>query len=320
MVESAVLPVVGVCRVCLSPRPASRAERPDARCPECCIRMPIPVDLRTHSCRLARPTWAFRTPRPTDPRGTPAGRWHAGRSVRRRPTAFVLLLAAALAVTAAVQRAEGDPGPGAERADGRADHRARERRCRAARPGAVLRAEAVVGRCAPFASGDDRAALRRRPLRLRPARGPARLRRADGRTAQLGVLRLKATGQRIGSLVVNPGGPGVSGMSALPALFGTGPGAAGPLPKRFDVVGLDPRGVGASTPTIDCLTDAERDVERTDLDVDPSPSGIAATERRTSSTPSAARSASARMCWRTSAPATRPATSTSCAPRSATRS
>jgi hypothetical protein len=61
------------------PAPRVRAERPDARCPKCCIRMPIPVDLRTNSCRLARPTWAFRTPGPTDPRGTPAARWHAGR-------------------------------------------------------------------------------------------------------------------------------------------------------------------------------------------------------------------------------------------------
>ena len=110
-------------------------------------------------------------------------------------------------------------------------------------------------------------------------------------------------------------------MSAVPSLFGSGPGAEGPLTARFDVVGFDPRGVGASTPTIDCLTDAEWEVERGDLDVDPSPAGVAQTEdenrqyaqrcaervRRATSSP-------------TSAPATPPATSTSCAPRSATRS
>ena len=92
------------------------------------------------------------------------------------------------------------------------------------------------------------------------------------------MLRLEASGEKIGSLVVNPGGPGASGMSAVPSLFGSGPGAEGPLTARFDVVGLDPRGVGASTPTIDCLTDAEWEVERGDLDVDPSPAGVAQTE------------------------------------------
>ena len=92
------------------------------------------------------------------------------------------------------------------------------------------------------------------------------------------MLRLKATGDKIGSLVINPGGPGASGTSAVPSLFGTGEGADGPLPKRFDVIGLDPRGVGASTPTIDCLTDGEWEVERGDLDVDPSPAGVAQTE------------------------------------------
>jgi pimeloyl-ACP methyl ester carboxylesterase len=71
----------------------------------------------------------------------------------------------------------------------------------------------------------------------------------------------------------------VSGMSAVPSLFGDGPGAKGSLVKRFDVVGLDPRGVGSSTPTVDCLTDAERDAERSELDVDPSPAGVATTER-----------------------------------------
>ena len=63
----------------------------------------------------------------------------------------------------------------------------------------------------------------------------------------------KAT--RIGALVVNPGGPGGSGLELAVNL-------AEELPadvlKRFDLVGFDPRGVGASTP-VECISDAEKD-------------------------------------------------------------
>ncbi|GAA0937528.1 alpha/beta hydrolase [Pseudonocardia zijingensis] len=98
----------------------------------------------------------------------------------------------------------------------------------------------------------------------------------QGRTAQVGVLRDRASGDPIGSLLVNPGGPGASGMS-LGATMARRL-ADSPLAERFDLVGFDPRGVGASTPTIDCLDDAEWEVERADLDVDPSPEGVAQTE------------------------------------------
>lgn len=101
----------------------------------------------------------------------------------------------------------------------------------------------------------------------------------DGPVAQLAVLRQKAgqlTG-KIGSLVLNPGGPGASGIEAAVAV---GPRVAdGPLGRRFDVVGFDPRGVGVSKPTIQCLTGPERDAERLDLDVDNSPAGVARTEQ-----------------------------------------
>jgi pimeloyl-ACP methyl ester carboxylesterase len=140
------------------------------------------------------------------------------------------------------------------------------------------------GPCAPFAtSADDRATYSDGPYDCARLEVPLDYAAPGGRTAQLGVLRLKAQGKgsqgtRIGSLVVNPGGPGASGMGAVVSLFGAGAGADSPLAQRFDVVGLDPRGVGASTPTIDCLTNAEWEVERGDLDVDPSPAGVAATE------------------------------------------
>jgi pimeloyl-ACP methyl ester carboxylesterase len=81
----------------------------------------------------------------------------------------------------------------------------------------------------------------------------------DGRTAQIAVLRIPATGTPIGSLLVNPGGPGFPGTSHA-VLIATTLGEH-PITKQFDLIGFDPRGVGASTPALDCLTDAERDAD-----------------------------------------------------------
>jgi pimeloyl-ACP methyl ester carboxylesterase len=72
----------------------------------------------------------------------------------------------------------------------------------------------------------------------------------DGPTIDLALLRRPARDPdaRVGSLVVNPGGPGASGLSLAATLV---------LPRavldRFDIVGFDPRGVGRST-ALDCHT------------------------------------------------------------------
>ena len=82
----------------------------------------------------------------------------------------------------------------------------------------------------------------------------------EGQTMQVAVIRLPAhgdRGRRIGSLVLNPGGPGGSGMTQATQF--TAAFAKSPLLQRFDVVGFDPRGVGSSTPAISCFTDEERD-------------------------------------------------------------
>jgi pimeloyl-ACP methyl ester carboxylesterase len=63
-------------------------------------------------------------------------------------------------------------------------------------------------------------------------------------TLELALKRRPARGQRIGSLLLNPGGPGGSGLDALVGLM---PGLTR-LNERFDIVGFDPRGVGKSTP------------------------------------------------------------------------
>ncbi|WP_270887217.1 alpha/beta hydrolase [Pedococcus sp. 5OH_020] len=83
---------------------------------------------------------------------------------------------------------------------------------------------------------------------------------------EVAVLRMRATKarQRIGSLVVNPGGPGASGVDyARAADFIVGK----PVRQRFDIVGFDPRGVQRSAP-VDCLPDPEMD---TFLGQDPTP-------------------------------------------------
>lgn len=133
------------------------------------------------------------------------------------------------------------------------------------------------GPCLDFAtSAADRTAFDSESLECSRLEVPLDYAQPNGRTAQIAVLRQRATGDRIGSLLVNPGGPGASGMS-LGASMARRLGNSS-VARRFDIVGFDPRGVGASTPTIDCLNDAEWEVERADLDVDPSPAGVVQTE------------------------------------------
>ncbi|AOS63950.1 alpha/beta hydrolase [Actinoalloteichus hymeniacidonis] len=78
-----------------------------------------------------------------------------------------------------------------------------------------------------------------------------------GATAEIAVLRVSARGEPTGSLVYNPGGPGGSGLFGAAAMAMTL--AENPLTEKFDLVGFDPRGVGASTPAIDCYSDEEAD-------------------------------------------------------------
>lgn len=72
----------------------------------------------------------------------------------------------------------------------------------------------------------------------------------QGTQVTVGMNRLRATGPtpRIGSLIFNPGGPGGSG-SAFVALEAAGTRVFSPaIRERFDLIGMDPRGVGTSTP------------------------------------------------------------------------
>ncbi len=69
-----------------------------------------------------------------------------------------------------------------------------------------------------------------------------------GRTITIAVTLLKATDQahRLGSLLVNPGGPGTSGYLMPDQLAMPGSSSAG-LSQHYDLIGFDPRGVGYST-------------------------------------------------------------------------
>jgi hypothetical protein len=61
----------------------------------------------------------------------------------------------------------------------------------------------------------------------------------------LAVIKVPATGDRIGMLMVNPGGPGAS---AVDTVAGMGAALSGTdIGRRFDLVGVDPRGIGYST-------------------------------------------------------------------------
>lgn len=86
---------------------------------------------------------------------------------------------------------------------------------------------------------------------------PLNYRDPGGRTARLAVARVPARGRPVGSLVLNPGGPGGSGLFATAAMPMSLPDAR--LTESFDLVGFDPRGVGSSDPAIECFTDAEAD-------------------------------------------------------------
>jgi pimeloyl-ACP methyl ester carboxylesterase len=76
-----------------------------------------------------------------------------------------------------------------------------------------------------------------------------------GATTTIALARIAASNssQKIGSVFLNPGGPGGSGVDLV--LFGFGEALATLLDGRFDIVGFDPRGVAGSDPLF-CFDDS----------------------------------------------------------------
>ena len=98
-----------------------------------------------------------------------------------------------------------------------------------------------------------------RPLRYSCGRTevPISYRTSGSPTMPMFLVKVVMAGQtgRIGSLLVNPGGPGASGADAAISLALTMP---TDVLQKFDLIGFDPRGVGLSTP-VECLSDDLKD-------------------------------------------------------------
>ncbi|MDX6218446.1 MAG: hypothetical protein QOJ48_127, partial [Frankiales bacterium] len=74
-------------------------------------------------------------------------------------------------------------------------------------------------------------------------------------TVGIAITRHKATGSRIGSLLINPGGPGASAVGFLKETYSSYPST---LRQHFDLAAFDPRGVGLTAP-VRCLSTSQLD-------------------------------------------------------------
>lgn len=78
-----------------------------------------------------------------------------------------------------------------------------------------------------------------------------------GKTITLELVKVHDSDNHggLGSLLVNPGGPGGSGVELALGLVGQIPAV---VLTNFDLIGFDPRGVGLSSP-VSCISNAEKD-------------------------------------------------------------
>jgi pimeloyl-ACP methyl ester carboxylesterase len=78
---------------------------------------------------------------------------------------------------------------------------------------------------------------------------------SEGAPIHLALIRKPASGHKLGSLFTNPGGPGSSGVDFVRSATAS---TSARLQQNFDVIGWDPRGVGASS-AVKCYDDAGLD-------------------------------------------------------------
>jgi len=112
--------------------------------------------------------------------------------------------------------------------------------------------------------------------------------RPDGEKISIGITRLAAADRKhkLGSIAMNPGGPGGSGYLMPHILSLVSPEVAA-LAERYDLIGFDPRGIGYST-KVDC----PRPDDDGPIDIPPGPL-TEATARRLYD----AQTAANRACW-----------------------
>src|SRR5260221_3324782 len=153
-----------------------------------------------------------------------------GRLTMRTRSLFAGAALALFAVAGCTQGSQPPPSPG------------RQGGATGGAPGSARQAGLVWHPCG---NSDSR-------LRCARLRVPLNYHRPDGRKITLALSEVAAPappGQRKGVLLVNPGGPGGSGLSL--ARF-VAQGLSSAVAARYDIVGFDTRGVGASRPALHC--------------------------------------------------------------------
>ena len=83
---------------------------------------------------------------------------------------------------------------------------------------------------------------------------PLDYKKPGGKAITVAMAKVPAKGGKpIGSLFINPGGPGSSGIAVLSYVDRA---FSKDVIDKYDIIGFDPRGVGSSTP-VDCIDDRE---------------------------------------------------------------
>ena len=85
-----------------------------------------------------------------------------------------------------------------------------------------------------------------------------------GQTIEIAMKKHLATGStRQGTLFMNPGGPGGSGVNSVGTMATS---TFAGVQKAYDIIGFDPRGVGSST-AVNCTSDTELEAKTEDAPV-----------------------------------------------------
>lgn len=114
-------------------------------------------------------------------------------------------------------------------------------------PPADLKPEAIPAEYLPFYEQPLEWSSCHEDLDCAVVRAPIDWQSPKGNTLELSLVRHEATGTgKLGSLFVNPGGPGASGVNFVVNSLDYA--VSSEVQKDYDVIGFDPRGVGESTP------------------------------------------------------------------------